>query len=98
MYVPSLPFDDFANCLGKGKSHIALNPSRMCLTCGQNGLFVELDLKTYECSSQSTSPQRNRLKSEKSALLLKILLPKNGHFALFAFLRVFSIVYEKLPP
>ena len=28
---------------------------------GQNGLFVELDLKTYEWSSQSTSLQRNRL-------------------------------------
>ena len=35
---------------------------------------------------------------KKSALLLKILLPKIGYFALFAFLRVFSNVYEKLPP
>ena len=28
---------------------------------GQNGLFVELDLKTYVCSRQSASLQRNRL-------------------------------------
>ena len=28
---------------------------------GQNGLFVELDLKTYACPSQSTRLQRNCL-------------------------------------
>ena len=44
----------------KGKSHIAIRPEGVSLV-GQNGIFVELDLKTYECSRQSTSLQRNRL-------------------------------------
>ena len=35
----------------KGKSY---SPEGVSLV-GQNGFFVELDLKTYECSSQSTS-------------------------------------------
>ena len=50
------------SCFIKAISHITLNvrPEGVSLV-GPNRLFVELDLKTYECSRQSRSLQRNRL-------------------------------------
>ena len=58
-----------------------------CLTCGANGLFVELDLKTFACSRLKYKSSKKSSLIRKKSHLLKILLYKVGHLHFFAFLR-----------
>ena len=53
---------------------------------GLNGLFVELDLKTYACMSKYKSSKKSSLIRIKCPPFT-VLLPKNGSFRTFAFLR-----------
>ena len=63
---------------------------------GQNGLFVELDLKTYACSRQVF--KEIVFNEEKSHPFKDFVVQKWVISQFLHFWGVFSNVYEKLPP
>ena len=75
----------------KGKSHITLNPSRRCLTCGEKWTFCRTgDKKCMHVLDKVQVFKEIVFNREKEPPFSRFCCTKVGHFALFAFLIFFQ--------